>query len=382
MSSKRLMIPGPTPVPPAVARAMSTEMFNHRGPRFAELIADVTASLKRIFQTEGRLYILTSSGTGAMEAAVVNFLSPGDRIVSLVNGAFGDRFASIAAAYGGKVERLESPWGEPLDYGALEARLREDKDLSIRAITVVHNESSTGMLNDLEAISRIRGNHPAMLLVDTVSSMGAVDVPVDRLGLDVCFTASQKALFLPPGLSFISVGERAWRAAAESRMPRYYFDLRLAEALLQKGQTPFTPALAQFVALREALQLYFAEGRENCYARHRRMAAAVRAAARAMGLELLVKEERYASPTVTAIMTPSQAPGNQIQAMMRERFGIEIAGGQGSLEGKTFRVGHLGAVDELDILAAVGALEACLQSLGLPVERGAALRAAQEALHQ
>ena len=320
MFNKRLLIPGPAPIPPAVARAMSTEMFNHRGPRFAELIAEVTASLKRVFQTESRLFILTSSGTGAMEAAVVNFLSPGDRIVSLVNGLFGDRFASIAAAYGGNVERLESAWGEPLDYAALEARLREDKDSSIRAITVVHNESSTGMMNDLEKISRIRGDHPALLLVDTVSSMGAVDLPVDRLGVDVCFTGSQKALLLPPGLSFISASERAWKAAASSKMPKYYFNLQTAEELLKKGQTPFTPALPQFVALREALQIYFAEGRENCYARHRRMASAVRAAARALGLEPLVKEERFASPTVTAIMNPPQyfreaAPGNDAGAL-------------------------------------------------------------------
>ncbi|HOA36250.1 MAG TPA: alanine--glyoxylate aminotransferase family protein [Bacillota bacterium] len=380
MFNKRLLIPGPAPIPPAVARAMSTEMFNHRGPRFAELIAEVTASLKRVFQTESRLFILTSSGTGAMEAAVVNFLSPGDRIVSLVNGLFGDRFASIAAAYGGNVERLESAWGEPLDYAALEARLREDKDSSIRAITVVHNESSTGMMNDLEKISRIRGDHPALLLVDTVSSMGAVDLPVDRLGVDVCFTGSQKALLLPPGLSFISASERAWKAAASSKMPKYYFNLQTAEELLKKGQTPFTPALPQFVALREALQIYFAEGRENCYARHRRMASAVRAAARALGLEPLVKEERFASPTVTAIMNPPNISGKRLQVMMLERFGIEIAGGQGALEGQIFRVGHLGAVDGLDIIAGISALEICLQLLGHPVKAGEAVGAAEEAM--
>ncbi len=380
MPNNYLLIPGPAPVPHAVAQAMSTEMFNHRGPRFAELIAELTASLKRVFQTGGRLYILTASGTGAMEAAIVNFLSPGDRIVSLVNGAFGDRFASIAAAYGGDVERMEAAWGYPLDYSGLEAKLREDKNSTICAITVVHNESSTGMINDLEEISRIRGDHPALLMVDTVSSMGAVEIPVDRLGIDVCFTGSQKALFLPPGLSFISAGAKAWEAAARSRMPKYYFNLQMAEVLLKKGQTPFTPALPQFVALHEALQLYFAEGRENSYARHRRMASAVRAAARALGLELLVKDERFASPTVTAIMNPPQVSGNQLQLMMRNRFGVEIAGGQGVLEGKMFRVGHLGAVDGLDIIAGIAALELSLQSLGYPVEPGSAVSAAEEAI--
>lgn len=380
MPNNYLLIPGPTPVPHAVAQAMSTEMFNHRGPRFAELIAELTASLKKVFQTGGRLFILTASGTGAMEAAVVNFLSPGDRIVSLVNGAFGARFASIAAAYGGEVERLEAAWGQPLDYSGLEAKLREDKKFTIRAITVVHNESSTGMINDLEEISRIRGDHPALLMVDTVSSMGAVEIPADRLGIDVCFTGSQKALLLPPGLSFISAGERAWEAAARSKMPKYYFNLQMAEELLKKGQTPFTPALPQFVALREALQIYFAEGRENCYARHRRMASAVRAAARALGLELLVKEERFASPTVTAIMNPPQVSADRLQMMMRNRFGVEIAGGQGTLEGKTFRIGHLGAVDGLDIIAGIAALEISLQALGYPVKQGSAVGAAEEVI--
>lgn len=373
-----MLIPGPTPVPHRVTQAMSAEMFNHRGPRFAELIAELTASLKTVFQTEARLFMLTASGTGAMEAAVVNFLSPGDRVVSLVNGSFGDRFADIAAVYGGSVERLESPWGQPLDYEGFEARLREDKKRTIRAVTVVHNESSTGMINDLEMISRMRDDHPALLMADTVSSMGAVDIPVDRLGIDVCFTASQKALLLPPGISFISVSERAWQAAAGSRMPKYYFNLQAAERMLQKGQTPFTPALPQFVALREALQIYFTEGRENCYIRHRCMASAVRAAARALGLELLVKEERFASPTVTAVVSPPRLKVEQLRARMRNRFEVEIAGGQGALEGKIFRLGHLGAVGYLDVLAGIAALEMALQSLGYPLEKGSAVGAAEE----
>lgn len=375
-----LLIPGPTPVPHKVMQAMSTEMFNHRGPRFAELIAELTLSLKQIFQTKGRLFVLTASGTGGMEATVVNFLSPGERIISMVNGSFGDRFAHISAVYGAGVERIETPWGSPLDYSELERQLGEDKHFKIKAITVVHNESSTGMINDLEEISRIKGSHPALLMVDTVSSMGAVDIPVDRLGLDVCFTGSQKALLLPPGLAFISVSEKAWEAAMESSMPKFYFDLQEAEKMLRKGQTPYTPALPQFVALREALQIYFTEGMENCYERHRRMAAAVRAAARALGLELLVKEERFFSPTVTSIVNPLQIKGDQLQVMMRSRFGVEIAGGQGSLEGKIVRIGHLGAVGSLDIIAGISALEMSLQALGHPVEGGSAVGAAEAIL--
>ncbi|NLA11211.1 MAG: alanine--glyoxylate aminotransferase family protein [Firmicutes bacterium] len=377
MNNNYLLIPGPAPIPHAVAQAMSTRMFNHRGPCFKEIIEELTRSLKKIFQTEGHLFILTSSGTGAMEAAVVNFLSPGERILSLMNGSFGERFAAIASTYGATVERLETPWGQPLDYQGLEAKLLQDREHRIRAITVVHNESSTGMLNDLERVSRIRGDHPALLIVDAVSSMGAVDLPIDRLKIEVCITGSQKALLLPPGLSYISVSEKAWQAAAQSKMPKYYFDLSKAREYLEIGQTPFTPALPQCVALREAMGIYFSEGQKSCYARHRRMAAAARAALQALGLELLVKDERYASPTVTAVLKPPAVSVDQLREMMRIRFRTEIAGGQGQLAGQIFRFGHLGAVTELDLLAGIASLELALQELGHPVVPGSAVAAAE-----
>ena len=376
MKDNCLLIPGPAPIPESVARAMSTEMFNHRGSRFKELIGELTRSLKKVYQTKERLFILTASGTGAMEAAVVNFLSPGEKILSLVNGSFGGRFADIASTFGAEVERMETPWGQPLDYEGLEAKLRSDHEHAYRAITVVHNESSTGMLNDLERIGRLRGEHPALLIVDTVSSMGAVDLPVDRWGIDVCVTGSQKALLLPPGLSFVSVSEKAWQRAAGSRMPKYYFDLLKAQEYLELGQTPFTPALPQCAALREGLRIYFAEGRENCYARHRRMAAAVREAIRALGLQLLV-EERYASPTVTAVKRPESVEVAPLRREMLTRFGVEIAGGQGQLEGQIFRIGHLGAVTGEALLKGLTALELSLQALGYPVEQGCTARAAE-----
>lgn len=380
MEKNYLLIPGPAPIPEAVARAMSTEMFNHRGPRFKKLIEELTLSLQKIFQTGERLFILTASGTGAMEAAIVNFLSPGEKVISLVNGSFGGRFADIASAYGAEVERVETPWGQPLDYEGLEAKLRADNGHAYRAITVVHNESSTGMLNDLKRISRLRGEHPALLIVDTVSSMGAIDLPVDSWGIDVCVTGSQKALLLPPGLAFISVGERAWERAARSKMPKYYFDLLKAQEYLEKGQTPFTPALSQCVALREGLRIYFAEGRENCYARHRSMARAVREAVQALGLQPLVKDPRYASPTVTAIKKPEPVSVDQLRREMFTRFGVEIAGGQGQLEGRIFRFGHLGAVTGADLVVGITSLELALQALGYPVEPGCAVKAAEEVL--
>ncbi|NLM22537.1 MAG: alanine--glyoxylate aminotransferase family protein [Firmicutes bacterium] len=379
MGKEYLMIPGPTPIPEEVARAMSTEMFNHRGPRFKELIEQLTAELKKIFQTEGRLFILTASGTGGMEAAIVNFLSPGQRIISLTNGSFGERMAQIAEIYGVQVERLASEWGEPLPYDELEKRLREDARGEIKAITVVHNESSTGMMNDLALISRLRGSHPALLLVDTVSSMGAVDIPVDEWGIDVCFTGSQKALMLPPGLAIISVGERAWARMADSGMKRFYLNLATAQEFLDIGQTPFTPALSQMVAMKKSLELYFSEGRERCYARHRRMAGATRAAMRALGLELLVGEKE-ASLTVTAVKKPEEIDISRLRAVMREDFGVEIAGGQGKLQGKIFRLGHLGAVTEMDVIVAIAALEMALARLNYPVSLGQGVKAAQEVI--
>lgn len=379
MNKELLLIPGPTPIPQVIAQAMTTEMFNHRGLRFKKLLEELTASLKEVFMTAGHLFILTSSGTGALETAVVNFLSPGDRVLCLTNGVFGDRLAAIAATYGAAVERLASEWGKPLDYDALEALLRADHEHRIKAVTVVHNESSTGMMNDVERISRFRGDHPALLIVDTISSMGAVPFPVDKWQVDVCLTGSQKVLMLPPGLALISVGERAWEVSSTAQMKSFYFNLHTACTFCAKGQTPWTPALPQMVAARTALDLYFREGREQCHARHRCMAGAVRAAARALGLELLV-EDRYASMTVTAIIGPDGVNLPELCETMRERFGVEIAAGQGKLSSSTFRIGHLGAVTEIDIVTGVAALEMALHLQGYRLELGAGVRAAQKVL--
>ncbi len=379
MRKEYLLIPGPTPIPPEVALAMSTKMFNHRGPKFQDLQDELIGLLKKVFQTEGRIYILTTSGTGAMEAAIVNFLSPGQRIISLTNGAFGDRMAAISKAYGIKVERLESEWGHALDYQALEDKLRADCNGEISAITVVHNESSTGMMNDLALISKIRGDHPALLIADTVSSMGAVDIPVDRWQLDVCFTGSQKALMLPPGLAIVSVSERAWAALAKASNSKYYFSLEKAQEFIEIGQTPFTPAISQMAAMQKGLELYFAEGREEVYARHRRMAGATRAAARALGLDLLV-EDSFASVTVTAVMKPPQIDLGELLKVLRQRFGVEIAGGQGKLRSDIFRFGHLGAIEEMDMIVGISALEMALHALGYPVELGQGVKAVQEVI--
>lgn len=379
MRKEFLLIPGPTPVPPQVSMAMATEMFNHRGPRFQALQDELIRSLKNIFQTEGRLFILTTSGTGIMETSVVNFISPGQKVLALSNGAFGERMATIAEAYGIEVERVDSGWGLPLDYQALDDKLKADRDGTICAVMVVHNESSTGMMNDLALISKIRGEHPALLIVDAVSSMGAVDIPVDRLGIDVCVTGSQKALMLPPGLAIISVSARAWSVGVKSNNYKYYFSLVEAQDYLAKGQTPFTPAISQMVALQKALEIYFEEGREEIFARQGRMTGAVRAAARALDLGLLV-EDAHASMTVTAILKPADVEVQNLCAVLRERFGVEIAAGQGKLSGSIFRFGHMGAIVEMDMIVGIAALEMALKILGCSIELGKGVRAAQEVL--
>lgn len=379
MPDRILLIPGPTPVPEEVSRAMSTEMFDHRGPRFKALQEHLVEGLKKVFQTVERLYILTASGTGAMEASMVNFFSPGNHIISMTNGSFGDRFAEIAEIYDLKADKISSEWGKPLDYKALEKKLAADRTDRIKAITVVHNESSTGMMNNVQAISKIRGRHPALLIVDTVSSMGAVDIPVDRWGLDVCLTASQKALMLPPGLSVISVSKRSWKAAQHAGLKSFYFSLPLAQEYFEKGQTPFTPALSQMTAMEVSLGLYFKEGRQNCYARHRRMAQALRTAIRALGLELLVEDES-ASMTVTAVLAPKGIDVEKLRADMRDNHGVEIAGGQGRLSGRIFRFGHLGATREQDLRAGVAALESALSRQGYPVQAGQGARFLQSTI--
>ena len=378
MPDQILLIPGPTPVPAEVSWPCPRKC-SITGALFRSMQEHLVEGLK-VFQTEGRLYILTASGTGAMEASLVNFFSPGDQVVSLTNGSFGDRFAEIAEVYNLQADRITTEWGEPLDYKALEEILAADHAGRIKAITVVHNESSTGIMNDVQAISKIRGRHPALLIVDTVSSMGAVDIPVDKWGIDVCLTGSQKALMLPPGLSVISVSQRAWEAAQKAGLKSYYFNLRLAQEYFEKGQTPNTPALPQMMAMEVSLNLFFNQAeREKSYARHRKMALALRAAIRALGLKLLVDDE-HASVTVTAVLSPQGIDVERLQTTMRESYGVEIAGGQGRLTGRIFRFGHMGAVQELDLLAGIAALEMALAGQGYQVQLGRGIEAFQDVM--
>jgi aspartate aminotransferase-like enzyme len=357
-----LRIPGPTPCPPDVLAASARQMIDHRGSEAAELLRRVTRHLQAIFQTTTNdVLLLTGSGTGGMEAAIVNTLSPGDAVVAVTVGAFGDRFAEIAEAYGAQVHRLAFPWGRPADPEALREALRARPET--RAVLLTHNESSTGVTNDVAALAAVAREFGALTLVDSVSGLGALPLPVDAWDLDVAVTASQKAWMTPPGLTMVSVSPRAWEARERARMPRYYWDFGQAKSYAERGQTPWTPALSILYALDVALEAMLAEGLEAVFARHERVARLARDGARALGLSLLA-EERWASNTVTAVAAPPGLDVRELRRRCQEEHQVVLAGGQGQLEGRCFRIGHLGWVDEAQIQAVLVALGAVLPELG------------------
>ena len=374
----QLRIPGPTPLPDPVREAGARQMVNHRGPEFRALLDRIADRLRVAFRTRNDLVILTASGTGGLEAAVVNHLSPGDPVLAVSIGAFGDRFAKIATRYGADVEKLSIEWGKAADPGgvdeALRAMAREGR--APRAVLLTHNETSTGVTNPLEPLARVvREAAPdALLLVDGISGLGAVPFDADGWGLDVVVTGSQKSWMTPPGLTMVSVSPRAWEASERATMPRFYFDLRAHQESFAKGETPWTPAVGVCFALDVALELLEAEGYEKVFARHAACGAAARAGLAALGFELFA-DPRYASDTVTAVRLPEGLEWKQLDRELRTR-GLVVAGGQGKLAGVIFRFGHLGAVTVNEILSALAVVEESALALGLPVERGAALRAA------
>lgn len=358
----QLRIPGPTPVPQAVLDSMALPMINHRGPEFAVIIREITARLKSWFQTENDVFILTASGTGGMEAAISNTFSPGDRVLAVSIGAFGDRFAEIARIFGADVVKLDFPLGQPADPEVIRQKLAADP--AIKAVLVTHNETSTGVTNPLAAIAEVVHFRPEVLLiVDAISSLGSIDLATDRLGADVVITASQKGWMVPPGLTMLSYSPKAWAANASAKMPRFYFDLMRAKKYLEIGQTLATPAVSLFFALDLALKELDAEGRENVIARHARAAARAREGARALGLKLLPAHDSYASNTVTAIWNPEGIDGSKLLKLLREEYGVVLSGGQASLAGKIFRIGHLGYVDVADMDEVLASLEKALARL-------------------
>lgn len=379
MSLKQLlMIPGPTPVPDDVLRALSQPMINHRGPEYIALQNSVVAGLQTAFQTEFPVQIYPASGTGGLEAAVVNSLSPGDGVVACPVGAFGDRFAEIAETMGASVHRVATPWGEPVTCEALTAALAERPET--RAVLLTHNETSTGVLNDIEALAAAaRSVLPEVLiLVDAISGMLAADLQPDAWGLDVVVAGSQKAWMLPPGLTFLGISPRAWEANAKARMPRFYFDFKRMAKSMATGQTPYTPAVSLIYGLEVALGRILGEGLPASFLRHERMARATRAAVEALGLRLFARSRH--SPALTSVLPPEGLSARDIRSALRKDHGVVVAGGQGPIKDTIFRIGHLGYVSEADLLGTFSALERVLTAAGHPVEPGSGLSALEREL--
>ncbi len=373
-----LMIPGPTPVPEPVLLAQAKHPIGHRSGDFGKIMAEVTENLKWLHQTQNDVLILASSGTGAMEAGIINFLSAGDRVLVGTNGKFGERWAEVAEAYGLTVETLTADWGKPLDPQAFADRLSADSDKSIKAVIVTHSETSTGVINDLQAINGHVKAHGALMMVDAVTSLGATSVPIDEWGLDVVASGSQKGYMIPPGLGFVAVSPKAWEAYKTATLPKYYLDLGKYRKDAAKNSTPFTPPVNLFYALQEALRLMKKEGLDNIFARHARLRAATRAAVAALNLPLYAPDD-CASPAITAVM-PQSVDAEQVRSVMRKKYDIALAGGQDALKGKIFRIGHLGFVSDRDVLTAIAALEATLIELGAEVTSGAGVAAAAKHL--
>ena len=358
-----LMIPGPTPVPEKVLLAMAKHPIGHRSGEFSQIIAETNANLKWLFQTKNHVLALAASGTGTVEAAIINFLSAGDRVLVGSNGKFGERWVQIANAYGLDVQPIKAEWGVPLNPDDFAKELTADSEKKIKAVIITHSETSTGVLNDLEAINKLVKDHgEALIIVDAVTSLGSYNIPVDDWGIDVIASGSQKGFMLPPGLGFVTASDRAWKAYERATLPKFYLDLGKYRKAADKDSTPFTPPVNLYFGMKVALEMLKAEGLDSIFTRHTRHKEATRAAMKALGLPLFAPDT-HASPAVTSVV-PEGIDAEKIRSVMKNRFDIALAGGQDHMKGKMFRMGHLGFVCDRDILSAISALEATLTELG------------------
>ncbi|MCL2121906.1 MAG: alanine--glyoxylate aminotransferase family protein [Clostridiales bacterium] len=373
-----LMIPGPTSIPQRVMNVLGNPAMGHRTDEFSAIIKDVTEKLKKIYRTENDLLLLSASGTGSMEAAVCNFVSPGDKVVVMENGYFSNRWANINRVFGAEVQVIEGAWGVPADPKALADVIAADKDKRVKAVFVTLNETSTGVTHDIPALRNACGDHPAIFVVDAISGMGVVPLETDAWKLDVVVSGSQKAFMLPPGLSFISVSPKAWALHKECKSPSFYFSLSAAKKEYDdKSSTPYTPAANLISGLQESLLMLEEEGLENVQARHRSYRSMIRAAVKALGLTPLA-DDAYASTAVTAVVKPEGLQVKKIVNTMKDKYNIVIVGGQGKSSEDIFRIGHLGYVTKSDILATVASLEMTLTELGYPCALGKGVAAVQE----
>ena len=370
-----LMIPGPTPVPESVMLDIAKHPIGHRSSEFSSILKEVYANLKYVFQTQNDVFIFTSSGTGAMCAALENLVNEGDKILSLVIGNFGNRWAKIAESRGAVVEKIEVSAGEVINPEVLKKRLEEDTNKEIKIVTLTHSETSTGAANDIKALCAIIREHGAISVVDGVTSVCAMPCKPDEWGIDVLVSGSQKGFMIPPGLAFLTANERAWKVYEQCKHPSFYFDWAAHRKAVQGDTTPFTPAVNLIVGLNTALKMIKEEGIENVNARHKRHAMALRAAIRALNLQLLVPDDENASYAITSILPPDGITIPDIRKTLKNDYDIEVANGQNQLKDKIFRMGTLGFVCDRDLIASVGALEAALQKLGHKFTLGAGLQA-------
>ncbi len=375
----RIMAAGPVEVPDEVRAAGSYQVQHHRTEAFRTALKESISGMQRIMRTSGPVLVLASSGTGAMESCVANLFSPEDEVLVTVCGHFTQRWVDICETFGLTVHRIHFEWGEPVDPKQLEAKL--NRHPAVKGVFTVLNETSTGVANNIEEIAKVVRKTSAILVVDGISGIGALPFEMDKWGVDVAVVGSQKALMLAPGLSFVALSEKARKMIPGSRIPKFYFSFTKALKSLESGpipDTPFTPAVSLIVQLRESIKVIEAEGLENAWARGARMGAAMRAAVRALGLKLLASKGY--SDVVTAVDCTDGPNASEVAKRMRDDYGISIIGGQGKLKGKMFRLGHVGNVDEVDVLACVAALEMVLKKMGHPVTLGAGVAAAEASI--
>jgi len=379
MRKNYLLTPGPTPLPPEVCEALAKPIIHHRTPQFQVVLKEVSEGLKHVFKTRNDVFILASSGTGAMEAAVVNLLSPGDTVITVQGGKFGERWTEICNNYAINTEIMDVEWGKAVDPKAIKAKIQSFKP-KIKAVFVTLCETSTGVVNDIKAIGEILKDTEAVLVVDAISGLGAIPILTDAWSVDIVISGSQKGLMLPPGLGFISVSPKAWKFIQESKCPKYYFDLKEAKKALDKTDTPFTPAISLIIALGESLKMIKQDGLENIFIRHKKMAEATRSAMKALGLQLFAPSA--ASDVVTAVKVPQGIDGEKLVKTMRDTYGVTIAGGQSELKGKVFRIAHMGYIEEFDIIICISCLEKVLAQMGYKFNLGQGLKAAQEIFYR
>jgi len=357
------MIPGPTPIPEKVLQALSKHPIGHRTKEFQELVKSTTKNLKWLHQTQNDVLTITGSGTAAMEAGIINTLSKGDKVICGENGKFGERWVKVAKEFGLDVIKIYSEWGTPLNPNEFKKILEEDKSKEIKAVILTHSETSTGVINDLETISSyIQEHNTALSIVDCVTSLGACNVPVDKWHLDIVASGSQKGYMIPPGLSFISMSEKAWEATQNSNLPKFYLNLKSYRKSLSSNSNPYTPAVNLVFALEESLKMMQEEGLENIFQRHKKHKLAISNAIKVLNLELFA-DKKCLSPSITAIKT-GEIDAEEFRKTIKNKFDILLAGGQDHLKGKIFRIGHLGYVNDRDIITVISAIGNTLLALG------------------